>query len=180
MGVYLGHCLTFIQVILLVFFYMKQSDTPARNFRWKSNQHLLQAVVLTILSFLEIQIQYFDVDIKSPFTMIISTFKGISFFGVLNWVTVHSQIAKCVRVISTPHDGKVKHARVFQIGLKKYGKISPPRLGMRNFGGDFFIGRWEPVEEWFWVFKPFSNLKAKLYEYWTLIKIKISLTYLCR
>ena len=33
-----------------------------------------------------------------------STFKGISFLEVLNWVIVHSQTEKCVEIISTPRD----------------------------------------------------------------------------
>ena len=71
-----------------------------------------------MLSFFEIQIQYFHVDIKNPFFMTKSTFKDISFLGVLNWVTVHSQTDKCVEIIPTPRDWKVKHARVFQITLQ--------------------------------------------------------------
>ena len=46
------------------------------------------------------------------------TIKVISFLGVLNWVTVHSQTESCVEIISTPRDWKVKHARVFQIALE--------------------------------------------------------------
>ena len=46
-----------------------------------------------------------------------STFKDISFLGVLKWVTVHSQTERCVEIISTPRDWKVEHARVFQITL---------------------------------------------------------------
>ena len=42
--------------------------------------------------------------------------------------------------------------------------------------GDFFMGWWEPEEEWFSRFKPFSKLKSAFYEYWTSIKIKISMT----
>ena len=47
-----------------------------------------------------------------------SIFKDISFLGVLNWVTIHSQTEKYVENISTPRDRKVKHSRVFQIALK--------------------------------------------------------------
>ena len=47
-----------------------------------------------------------------------STFKGILFLGVLNSVTVQSQIEKCVEIISTPRDWKVKHARDFQFALE--------------------------------------------------------------
>ena len=36
---------------------------------------------------------------------------------VSNWVTIHSQTEKYVDIISTPRDGKVKHARVYQIAL---------------------------------------------------------------
>ena len=46
-----------------------------------------------------------------------------------NWVTIHSQTEKYVEIIPTPRDGKVKHARVFQIALK--GEVA-------NFG--LFIG----------------------------------------
>ena len=47
-----------------------------------------------------------------------STFQGISFLEVLNWVTFHSQTEKCVEMISLHRDWKVKHARVFQIALE--------------------------------------------------------------
>ena len=41
--------------------------------------------------------------------------------------------------------------------------------------GDFFT-RWrEPEEEWFWRFEKFSKLKTAFCEYWTSIKIKISM-----
>ena len=56
---------------------------------------------------------------KNPFLMTKSTFQDVSFLGVLNWVTVHSQTDKCVEIISAPHDGKVKHAGVFQLALKE-------------------------------------------------------------
>ena len=59
-----------------------------------------------------------------------STFMDISFFGVLNWVTVHSQTEKYVKIIATPCDGKVEHARVFQKALQGWEE---------NYGG----GRWE-------------------------------------
>ena len=71
----------------------------------KSNQHLFQAVFLRILSFFEIQIQYFYVDIKKQVPMTKSAFKDISFLGVLNWVTIHSQTEKYVEIISTPQVG---------------------------------------------------------------------------
>ena len=41
--------------------------------------------------------------------------------------------------------------------------------------GDFFTGCWE-LEEWFWPFKPFKMVKTASCEYWTSIKIKISIT----
>ena len=50
--------------------------------------------------------------------MIKSTFKDISLLGVLKRVTVHSQTEKYVETVSTPRDGKLKHARVFQVALK--------------------------------------------------------------
>ena len=71
-----------------------------------------------MLSFFEIQIQYFHVGIKNPIPMTKSTFKYISFMGELNWVTAHSKTVKCGKIISTPCDWKVKHARVFQIALE--------------------------------------------------------------
>ena len=50
-------------------------------------------------------------------------------------------------------------------------------IGNGNFaGGNFFIGWWEPEEEWFWQFEPFLKLKTAFCEYWTSIKIKISMT----
>ena len=57
--------------------------------------------------------------IKNTFPMTKSNFKGISFLEVLKWVTVHSKTEKCVEIISTPRDWKVKHARVFQIALQE-------------------------------------------------------------
>ena len=47
-----------------------------------------------------------------------STYKDISFLGVLNWVTIHGQTEKYVEILSTHRDGKVKHAKVFQIALE--------------------------------------------------------------
>ena len=49
---------------------------------------------------------------------------------------------------------------------------------IRHFArGNFFIGRWEPEEVWFWPFQPFSKLKTTFCKYWISIKIKISLTF---
>ena len=42
--------------------------------------------------------------------------------------------------------------------------------------GGFFTGWWEAEEKWFWPFKHFSKLKTAFCEYWTKIKIKISIT----
>ena len=47
-----------------------------------------------------------------------STFKDISFLGVLNWITIHSQTEKYVEIISSPRNEKVKHAKVFQTALE--------------------------------------------------------------
>ena len=41
--------------------------------------------------------------------------------------------------------------------------------------GDLFTRWQEPEEEWFWRFKIFSKLKTAFCEYWTIIKIKISM-----
>ena len=57
-------------------------------------------------------------DIKNSFPMTKSTYKDISFLGVLNWVTIHSQTEKYVEILSTHGDGKVKHDKVFQIALE--------------------------------------------------------------
>ena len=52
---------------------------------------------------------------------------------------------------------------------------------IRNFaGGDFFTGRLEPQDGWFWWFKPFSKLKTAFCEYWTSIIIKISMIYVSK
>ena len=50
--------------------------------------------------------------------------------------------------------------RVFQIAERGGGEISPTGELESLLGGDFFIGRREPDEEWFWPFEPFSKLKA--------------------
>ena len=70
--------------------------------------------------------------------------------------------------------------RLFQIAVRS-GRKSPQRGGIRNFargrgGGDFFTKWWGPEEDWFWPFKPFSNLKTAFCEYWTSLKITISMT----
>ena len=59
--------------------------------------------------------------------------------------------------------------RVFQIMWK--GR----RDGKFAWGG-FSIGRWESKKKWFWSFEPLSKLKMTFCKYWTLIKIKISMT----
>ena len=41
--------------------------------------------------------------------------------------------------------------------------------------GDFFTRWWEPEQEWFWQSKKFLKLKTAFCEYWTSIKIKISM-----
>ena len=81
-------------------------------------------------------------DIKNPFPMAKSTFKGISFLGVLNFVAVHSQTKKYLEIISTPRVGKVKHARVFQIALGEKSPLPEGGGGMGSFGEsrNFFIG----------------------------------------
>ena len=48
-----------------------------------------------------------------------SAFNDVSFLEVLNWVTIHSQTEKYVEITSTPHDGKMERAKVFQIALKR-------------------------------------------------------------
>ena len=91
---------------------------PIHNFGKKSNKHPFQAVFVRILSYFEIQNQFFHVDIKNPFRMTKNTVKSISFLRVLNWVRVHDETEKYVEIISTALHGKVKHAKVFQGKLK--------------------------------------------------------------
>ena len=62
-----------------------------------------------------------------------STFKSISFLGMLNWVTVHSRTEKYVEIIYTPRDRKVKHVRVFQMALKGFGRNLPSQWGDGKF-----------------------------------------------
>ena len=46
-----------------------------------------------------------------------------------------------------------------------------------NFAaGNFFTGWWKPEEESFLQFEPSSKLKTAFCEYWTSIKIKLSIT----
>ena len=42
--------------------------------------------------------------------------------------------------------------------------------------GGFFIGLWEPEEEWLLPIEPFSKPKIAFCEYWASIKIKVSMT----
>ena len=61
--------------------------------------------------------------------------------------------------------------RIFQIALR-----GGERLEIL-LGEDFF-NRWlEPGEDWFWAFETFSKLKTDFCEYWTSIKIKISINW---
>ena len=59
------------------------------------------------------------------------------------------------------------------------GKI-PQWMGNRTFCREIFIGCWESDEGYFWLLKPFSKLKTRLCKYWTSIKIKISMTCVCK
>ena len=62
-----------------------------------------------------------------------------------------------------------------QIPLRS-GGIQPQEGGNWKFcWGRFFTGWWEPGEEWFSWFKPFSKLKTAFCEYCTSIKIKINM-----
>ena len=58
------------------------------------------------------------------------------------------------------------------------GGVNSPSGGNQKFywGENVFTGWREPEEEWFWLFEPFSKLKAAFCEYWTWIKIKINMT----
>ena len=63
------------------------------------------------------------------------------------------------------------NCRVFQMAIRN------GEGGIRNFaGGNIFTGQWEPGEEWFWPFEPFLKLETDFCEFWTSIKIKISMT----
>ena len=62
----------------------------------------------------------------------------------------------------------------FHLKLKEF--YWPCQKVVNTAGGNFFAGWWEPKEEWFWRFKPFSKLKTTFCEYLTSIKIKISMT----
>ena len=44
------------------------------------------------------------------------------------------------------------------------------------YWGNLFTGWRKPEEGWFWQFEPFLKLKRAFCEYWTSIKIKISMT----
>ena len=43
--------------------------------------------------------------------------------------------------------------------------------------GDFFIRWWNPEEEWFWPFEPFSRQKTIFCKFWTSAKIKSRITF---
>ena len=64
--------------------------------------------------------------------------------------------------------------KVFQIGVRGGEEAKCGGRGIRNFAEEFY-GWWEPEQEWFWRFKPFSMLKTGFCEYWISIKIKISM-----
>ena len=55
-------------------------------------------------------------------------------------------------------------------------------VGMINFvrGRHYFMGCWEPEDECFWPFKSFPKLKTTICKHWTLIKIKIGMTCVCK
>ena len=54
--------------------------------------------------------------------------------------------------------------------------IAPQRELEVLIVGIFFIGLWESEKKLFWLFKPFSKVKTTFCNYWTSIKIKISMT----
>ena len=60
-----------------------------------------------------------------------------------------------------PNSSKVRGSRELKVLL--------------GWGLEFFTRWWEPEEERFWRFKPFSKPKTTFCEYWTSIKIKISM-----
>ena len=73
--------------------------------------------------------------------------------------------------------------------LTDFNKLGPlPRVlqimlrsrGVENLPGDFSIGWWESDKDWFWLLEPFLKLKTTFCKYWKLIKIKISMTCMCK
>ena len=73
--------------------------------------------------------------------MIKCTFKDILFLGVLNWIAIHSRTKNYQEIISTPCDGKVKYARVFQIqySLQLTNTLKGGHLSLAD--KSFFTGR---------------------------------------
>ena len=59
-----------------------------------------------------------------------------------------------------------------------WGVAKLPWLGESEIllGRNFFTGWWECEEDLFLQFKLFLELKTPFYEYWTSVKIKISMT----
>ena len=83
-------------------------------------------------------------DVKNPFPLTKSTFKDIQFFGVLNWVTFHSQTEKkCGNYFYTSW-WKGESCQDFPNGVQGEEEKSPLPLGGVgwNFseGKDSFIG----------------------------------------
>ena len=62
-----------------------------------------------------------------------------------------------------------EYAQGFPNSVKGWG-------GGEILPGGYFLGQWEPEEEWFWPFKLFSKAQKIFCKYWTLIKIKSSMT----
>ena len=63
-------------------------------------------------------------------------------------------------------------SKVFQIAVKEqvehfpqWGEGKGNMKILCGVWGGFFTGWWEPEEEWFWPFEPFSKLKTAFCEY---------------
>ena len=70
----------------------------------------------------------------------------------------------------------LRYEKIFKKGVNSLSVGRGHRKFCWGEGGNFFTGGWEPQEEWFWWFQPFSKLKRAFCEYWTSIKIKVSMT----
>ena len=63
---------------------------------------------------------------------------------------------------------------------KSVWNSSYPCKNTQIFLGVWVLGWWESDEEWFWPFEPFLKLKTTFCIYWTSIKTKISMTFVCK
>ena len=84
------------------------------------------------------------------------------------WIEKKENSTVCSSINSPSNLVNNIFARVYYLGFNI-------KLLFEHCWGDFFT-RWEePDADWLWRFKKFSKLKTAFYEYWTSIKIKISM-----